>query len=262
MRRPPRHWPSILSVFFFLPAIWKGIKVVIGIGGDVDFVVSKVAHPGWVGKMVGMLLNPPAWALVPLILAGLLLIWWDVHRPQARPCENGNNGHPTMSGQGGAGGSAQVGGSGTAIGGKGGDVFGSAVEIVGGQGGGGFVAGDGTYLGGDGGSVTDGTVLPPPARNGRFRQLRNSGIIVPAWLAEAGRGGAVNGYYELYNLALTALKDRWEVIDHESIELSFLNPSAVLIDDINGILEEKNLIWRARLRDHQIEFFAETRVGH
>ena len=76
------RWPRIAGWLAVLIVIGEAIHFVITLGGDVDFVVTRAANPGWVGKMTGYLLNPPLWTLPILLVFGLGLIWWDVKRPK------------------------------------------------------------------------------------------------------------------------------------------------------------------------------------
>jgi hypothetical protein len=59
----------------------RGAKWVVGLGGDIDFILSRSQEPGWVGQMINWIIDPPAGAIAPLIVLGFLLIWLDVKRP-------------------------------------------------------------------------------------------------------------------------------------------------------------------------------------
>lgn len=92
-----------------------------------------------------------------------------------------------LPGQGGAGGSAHVGGSGMAIGGRGG---GGGPGGAGGAGGGGSVAGDGVVIGGDGGEAGQ---VDRGGRGGMSPLQRmgvpNEKLPDGTWLWDRGRGG-------------------------------------------------------------------------
>jgi len=68
-----------------LPFIPPIIKWALSIGGEIDFVVSRSQDPGWIMQVIYWVIDPPGWAIFPLIIAGLSLIYWDVRR---RPSED------------------------------------------------------------------------------------------------------------------------------------------------------------------------------
>jgi hypothetical protein len=75
-----RHWRALVGAFLLLEPIWRGIKWLITLGGDVDFIVSRSQEPGWVGAVIDTLISPPGWITLPLIVSGLALIYWDTRR--------------------------------------------------------------------------------------------------------------------------------------------------------------------------------------
>jgi hypothetical protein len=79
-----RHWVALLGVIPLIPTALKWIGWLISRGGDADFVISRSSDPGWVGAMINWIINPPAWAIMPLIVAGFALIWLDVKRRRAK----------------------------------------------------------------------------------------------------------------------------------------------------------------------------------
>lgn len=79
-----RHWLALLSALPFAPPLFKGIKGLVGLGGDADFIISRSQEPGWVGMMLAWLTDPPGWSILPMILAGLGLIYWDAQRSVKR----------------------------------------------------------------------------------------------------------------------------------------------------------------------------------
>jgi hypothetical protein len=68
-----KHWKSVAGALVL-------VRSLVTYGGDADFVISRMQDPGWVGKMINWLINPPGWATFFLVLTGLALIWWDVAR--------------------------------------------------------------------------------------------------------------------------------------------------------------------------------------
>jgi hypothetical protein len=75
-----RHWVALLSAIPLIPTVFKWLGWIVSRGGDMDFVISRTNDPGWVGTMIGWIINPPGWAILPLIAGGLFLIWLDVRR--------------------------------------------------------------------------------------------------------------------------------------------------------------------------------------
>lgn len=80
------HWRRAIAValLWFLP-LWQFARSIIMLGGDADFVISRSEDPGWVGAMLNFILNPPAWINLPLILAGLAVIYWGTRRNNSKP---------------------------------------------------------------------------------------------------------------------------------------------------------------------------------
>jgi hypothetical protein len=52
----------------------RGILAIIGRAGDLDFIISRFADPGWMLTALTWFLNPPGWFLLSLSLMGLVLI--------------------------------------------------------------------------------------------------------------------------------------------------------------------------------------------
>jgi hypothetical protein len=85
-----RHWLALFGAIpLLLPTLSKWIMWLIGRGGDADFIISRIADPGWIRDMLNFMLDPPSWANLPLIAAGLLLIWLDVRRRESEGTVNG-----------------------------------------------------------------------------------------------------------------------------------------------------------------------------
>ena len=70
---------SIGVVVLALP--W--IKAVVGLGGDIDFLVSRSQDPGWVSAVWNYIVTA-SWLPIALTLGGLALIYWDVRRNRYR----------------------------------------------------------------------------------------------------------------------------------------------------------------------------------
>lgn len=78
-----RHLLSVFGFILWAPVIFRGVKSIVGFGGDLDFLLSRAQEPGWVGVVLTWMLAPPDWLLLPLIVLGGFLIWLDVNRPWA-----------------------------------------------------------------------------------------------------------------------------------------------------------------------------------
>jgi hypothetical protein len=79
-----RHVLGLLGALTLLPTVVRLGKAAVGLGGDVDFIISRSNDPGWIRQAVNWLFHPPDWAIAPLIILGLMLIWADVKRPWKR----------------------------------------------------------------------------------------------------------------------------------------------------------------------------------
>lgn len=82
-----RYWLTLFGALPFVPALFKAAKGLVGLGGDADFIISRSQDPAWLRDMLTFLTDPPGWAIIPLILTGLGLIYWDTRRSRARPDE-------------------------------------------------------------------------------------------------------------------------------------------------------------------------------
>jgi hypothetical protein len=82
-----RHWLALLGLLAWLQPLWLAIKWLVGRGGDLDFIISRWADPGWVGAVISFFLSPPPWTMLPLLIIGTALILWDYsrHRNVAGP---------------------------------------------------------------------------------------------------------------------------------------------------------------------------------
>ena len=78
-----RHWSAAAGIAVaIVPHAWQALRFVLDMAGYTDLVVSHVesGKPTWVSAMKELLLQPPGWVQVFLLIAGLGLIWWDVKR--------------------------------------------------------------------------------------------------------------------------------------------------------------------------------------
>ncbi|MGY2806073.1 hypothetical protein [Bradyrhizobium sp. USDA 4506] len=75
-----RHWALLLGLLTWLQPLGRLIKWGVERGGDIDFLISRWSDPGWVGAVIGFILSPPPWMMIPLMIAGAILIAWDYYR--------------------------------------------------------------------------------------------------------------------------------------------------------------------------------------
>lgn len=153
---------------------------------------------------------------------------------------------------GGAGGNAKVGGSGIAVGGQGGRVFGPAG--IGGQGGSAEVSGDGIAAGGAGGSVGSEDYWPAPAKSGYELAQKARGLAVDPELRAYGRGGAVAGY-EPKLAVVEKLREEYFRVQGKKSQSIFQNINAMPLDALNNELAKSGHLWRAHIVDDEYEFF-------
>ena len=74
------HRYGIGGFLLLVPELWRGIKWLLGWGGAIDLVMERSGDPKWVGTVLGAIISPPPYLTIPLILAGLSLIYWDLRR--------------------------------------------------------------------------------------------------------------------------------------------------------------------------------------
>jgi hypothetical protein len=75
-----RHWKAILGGIFLIPPILRGLRFFLDFGGYIDFIVAHMTEPGWLGVVIADLVDPPSGIILPLIVLGLGLIYWDSRR--------------------------------------------------------------------------------------------------------------------------------------------------------------------------------------
>jgi hypothetical protein len=75
-----RHWLVLAGCLPLIPPATKGALSLVNFGGNIDFVISRSQNPGWVGRMINWLIDPPGWLILPLIALGLTCIYWDAKR--------------------------------------------------------------------------------------------------------------------------------------------------------------------------------------
>jgi hypothetical protein len=74
-----KHWRVIVGGLFFLQPAWGFFKWGLDWAGRLDLITSHL-HDFGVRAVLEFIKNPPAWSLLPSVVIGLLLIWWDVRR--------------------------------------------------------------------------------------------------------------------------------------------------------------------------------------
>jgi len=65
------HWPKIAGAASLAIAL-------IGRAGDIDFIISRIRDPDWVGTVIALTTSMPGWLTASLVLLGFALIIWDV----------------------------------------------------------------------------------------------------------------------------------------------------------------------------------------
>lgn len=79
-----RHAFAAFGVLTLCVPAFKAAKWVIGLGGDVDFILSRSKDPDWVGRMLTLLIEAPGWLVLLLLVTGVFLIVWDNRRSRAK----------------------------------------------------------------------------------------------------------------------------------------------------------------------------------
>jgi hypothetical protein len=72
------HWKGIAGSGALLLSLWQAFRTLLSWGGEVDFVISHIQSPGWVGALLGLVLAPPPFLTIALVVLGLLLIFLQV----------------------------------------------------------------------------------------------------------------------------------------------------------------------------------------
>jgi len=160
----------------------------------------------------------------------------------------GTSSEVSLIARGGRGGSGEIFGNGTVIGGRGGRV-GTGGQGRGGDGGGGVVHGDGLVIGGDGGSVDGAGIWFPPARSGFDHYLAEQGET-PDWgVIYPGYGGMSPGYLERHRI-VEGIRAKYFVANGapEKVERSKIRD--VPIEYVNKELQAAGYAWRAELEGH------------
>lgn len=74
------HLSGLLGGLVLVVPLLRAAKSIVGWGGDIDFVLSRSSDPGWVGALLNFLIDPPGYLVLPCIMLGFGLIWWDLSR--------------------------------------------------------------------------------------------------------------------------------------------------------------------------------------
>ncbi len=165
---------------------------------------------------------------------------------------------PIPSGTGGKGGDAKVVGSGTAIGGPGGNA---GKYGRGGDGGGGELHGHGLVAGGAGGSVDSDDRWSPPAHSGYEVAMEALGRPVDPQMRQYGRGGMSPGYASRYDITEEIRKEYFET-NNQTPETALDNVGAVPLDYVNQQLASRGFNWRARIvRGLDYEYYVPHQEG-
>ncbi len=75
-----RRWRSVLGGLGLLEVAWRAIAWTLSTLGNIDFVVTHVKEPGWVGQVMAFIINPPGWFLLIALASGFALLFWDMRR--------------------------------------------------------------------------------------------------------------------------------------------------------------------------------------
>src|SRR5258708_14565689 len=63
-----------------LLALYSVVTRILGFFGHADFTVTHINAPGWIGVVTNHLVSPPLWLPPPVLLIGMLLIYWESKR--------------------------------------------------------------------------------------------------------------------------------------------------------------------------------------
>ena len=77
-----RRWRTFLGVLLSIPAAWPYVKGILEAGEHIEFIAHRIHDYERLGPMIERLPDVSQWIGVPLLIAGLGLIWWDTRRRQ------------------------------------------------------------------------------------------------------------------------------------------------------------------------------------
>jgi hypothetical protein len=84
------YWRTILGVFSLVPVGCRAVVWMLSQLGNIDFVITHINEPGWVGRVIELIINPPGWLLTAALLGGLGLLFWDNRRHRQFVIETGH----------------------------------------------------------------------------------------------------------------------------------------------------------------------------
>ena len=74
------HWRTLIGVASLIKPVWDAGRWIITSLGDLDFIVSRINDPGWVGTVIDSIVGIYS-AISPILaLVGLGLIYLDTRR--------------------------------------------------------------------------------------------------------------------------------------------------------------------------------------
>src|SRR5579863_7515562 len=78
-----KHWRTLLLALGINgPQIWNGIKWLWDWLGRIDLVANHVGDLREFAGMIGFLTNPPPWMVFVTGAIGVIIILWDIRRPE------------------------------------------------------------------------------------------------------------------------------------------------------------------------------------
>lgn len=70
------RWRRIGKIGGGIATLYVVVKTGISLMGDVDFIVSRSADPGWLAEIAKFVIDPPNWFLLIIGLIGISLLAW------------------------------------------------------------------------------------------------------------------------------------------------------------------------------------------
>lgn len=75
-----KHWRVVVAVLGGIEPLWRILRWIVGFAGDIDFLVSRIREPAWIGDLFAFVNDLPPWVSLLLIVASASLIYWDMLR--------------------------------------------------------------------------------------------------------------------------------------------------------------------------------------
>jgi hypothetical protein len=74
----------LLAKLGYLGTVAVAIRTVVGLLGDLDFIVGEAKQPKWTRPVIDLILAPPSYLILPILFLSVAAIWWDYRNGPVR----------------------------------------------------------------------------------------------------------------------------------------------------------------------------------